>query len=121
MSDEPEKGRFDAAAFYAALDRTRAERGLRWKQVGDEAKVSPSTLTRLAQGRRPDVDSLAALVDWAGLSADDFVRRTQPRQETHGTLAGVSTYLRADKNLDDRKAEAIEKVIEVMYRQMTEG
>ncbi len=36
--------------------------------------MSASTLTRMAQGKRPDVDGLAALVAWSGLDADDYVR-----------------------------------------------
>ena len=54
------KGRFDADGFYAALDAERRSRRYTWKRVADESRVSASTLTRMAQGRRPDVDSLAA-------------------------------------------------------------
>jgi hypothetical protein len=80
--------------------------------------VSPSTLTRLAQGRRPDVDSLAALVDWAGLRADDFVVRVQseqPDRDSGEPLALISTYLRADRNLTELQADAISKVIRATY------
>ena len=63
------KGHFDAEAFYAALDSQRHSRRLNWKQVAREAGISASTLTRIAQGKRPDVDSLAALLTWSGLKA----------------------------------------------------
>jgi transcriptional regulator with XRE-family HTH domain len=59
------KAEFDAQGFHRALDAVRAARRLNWKLVAEESGVSASTLTRLAQGRRPDVDSLAALVGWA--------------------------------------------------------
>ena len=91
------RGRFDAEAFYAALDAERRSRRYTWKQVAEEAKVSASTLTRMAQGRRPDVDSLAALVTWAGLSADNFVGNGLPTPEV-GTLTMISTYLKGDPN-----------------------
>ena len=64
---------FDADAFYETLDGERRTRGLNWKEVAAEARVSPSTLTRLGQGRRPDVDSFARLVGWGGFAADQFV------------------------------------------------
>ncbi len=66
--------RFDGEAFFAALDGARAARRLTWKKVAEEAAVPASTLTRMSQGRRPDIDSLAALCTWSGLKADDFYR-----------------------------------------------
>ncbi|MDF9811816.1 helix-turn-helix domain-containing protein [Streptomyces sp. SPB162] len=117
MSERSAAGRFDAAAFHAALDRTRQERGLLWKDVARAAGVSASTLTRLAQGRRPDVDGLAALVTWANLSADDFVRRADaPRNQD--TLTKVVTHLRGDRNLTPEAAEALEALITVAYKQL---
>jgi transcriptional regulator with XRE-family HTH domain len=109
-----EKGSFDERAFFAALDSVRQVRGLNWRQVAEAAAVSPSTLTRLAQGKRPDVDSLAALVDWAGLSADDFVIRVHGQQTTE-PLAMISTYLRADRSLSPEAATAINTVVKAAY------
>ena len=79
MTGIRKKGLFDADGFYAALDSERRSRRHTWKRVADESGVSASTLTRMAQGRRPDVDSLAALVAWSGLSADAFVREEQAK------------------------------------------
>lgn len=110
-----DRGSFDGAAFFAALDAVREGRGLLWKHVAEQAKVSQSTLTRLAQGKRPDVDSLAALVDWANLKADDFVIRVHTETSTE-PLAMISTYLRADRNLSPQAAEAMEKVVQATYR-----
>jgi transcriptional regulator with XRE-family HTH domain len=109
-----DRGSFDEAGFFAALDGVRQGRSLNWKQVATAAKVSPSTLTRLAQGKRPDVDSLAALVDWAGLNADDFVIRTHGVQEIE-PLAMISTYLRADRNLSAEAATALDTVDRAAY------
>jgi transcriptional regulator with XRE-family HTH domain len=108
------RGSFDEAGFFAALDSVRIARSLTWKRVAAEASISPSTLTRLAQGKRPDVDSLAALVDWAGLNADDFVVRTRDKQDTE-PLAMISTYLRADRSLSPEAAAAIDTVVKAAY------
>ena len=66
---------FDAEAFHAALDSQRLAMGMTWKDVAAEAGVSASTLTRMAQGKRPDVDGLAALLQWSGLQAEMFIRK----------------------------------------------
>ena len=109
-----ERGSFDATAFFAALDSVRRARALNWKQVAAASGISQSTLTRLAQGKRPDVDSLAALVDWADLRADDFVVRTKTPAPPE-PMAMISTYLRADRSLTPEAAEAIETVVQAAY------
>lgn len=102
--------KFDAEAFYSALDDARGRRGKTWRQVAVEAGISPSTLTRMAQGRRPDVDGLAALTAWSGLKSDDFIRR-DGEEATPDTMGMISTYLRADPNLTRAQADAMQKVI----------
>ena len=109
------KGEFDAAAFYTALDRTREARKMTWKQVAAEAGISPSTFTRMAQGRRPDVNSLAVLAHWSGLETDLFVRRGHLPSAEADPLARVLANLRADANLSPRAADAIEKVLRTTY------
>jgi transcriptional regulator with XRE-family HTH domain len=115
-----ERGSFDAPAFFAALDAEREARKRNWKQVAEQAGVSQSTLTRLAQGKRPDVDSLAALVDWAGLKADDYVVRVH-QSEAANPLAMISTYLKSDRNLTPEAAAALEKVVKATYEALRQS
>lgn len=119
MEDKTDKkyGRFDSNGFYEALDSTRRARNLNWKQVAAQSGVSASTLTRMAQGRRPDVDGLAALVSWSGLRTDDFVR-SRGQQDGPEPLAMISTYLRADKNLTPEAAAALDQVIKATYERL---
>ncbi len=109
------KGTFDNSAFFSALDAHRSAKNLTWKQVAENSGVSASTLTRIAQGKRPDVDSLAALVSWSGLNADDYVRDGSHSNQKPETLAVISTYLRADPNLSAEGAVALEEVIKATY------
>jgi transcriptional regulator with XRE-family HTH domain len=108
------RGSFDHDAFYSDLDATRQARKLNWKQVANEAKVSPSTLTRLGQGKRPDVDSLAALCAWANLDADDYMKGSANKGESE-TLAVIGTYLRSDKNLSAQSAKMLEQLVRTTY------
>ncbi|MFF7473401.1 helix-turn-helix domain-containing protein [Streptomyces sp. NPDC008092] len=112
------KGWFDAEGFYAALDAARLARGLNWKQVAAGSGVSASTLTRMAQGKRPDVDGLAALCAWSGLDADDFVRSEDEDRPAAEPLAMISTYLRSDRNLSPESAAALEEVIKITYERL---
>ncbi|MFF5039901.1 MULTISPECIES: helix-turn-helix domain-containing protein [Streptomyces] len=112
------KGWFDAEGFYAALDAARLARSLNWKQVAAGSGVSASTLTRMAQGKRPDVDGLAALCAWSGLDADDFVRSEHEDRPAADPLAMISTYLRSDRNLSPESAAALEEVIKITYERL---
>jgi transcriptional regulator with XRE-family HTH domain len=109
---------FDAMAFYEALDSTRQARGLNWKLVADKSGVSASTLTRMAQGRRPDVDSLAALVAWSGLQVEDFVRAKNMTKVSPEPLAMISTYLRSDPHLTPEGATALDELIKATYHRI---
>lgn len=111
------KGWFDASAFYEALDAQRQSRRLTWKQVAQESGVSASTLTRMAQGKRPDVDGLAALTAWSGLNADDFIRSEEVRPEPDA-LAKITTYLRSDRNLSPEAATALDQLIKATYARL---
>ena len=107
---------FDADAFYHVLDAERSQRGLTWKDVAAQTGVSASTLTRLGQGRRPDVDSFARLVAWGGFTADQFVHPPKHDQEG-GFMTNLPTYLRSDPNLDERGVQALEAIIRAAYDQ----
>lgn len=111
------RGRFDAAGFYQALDATRLARGLSWKDVASASGVSASTLTRMAQGKRPDVDSLAALAAWSGLATDRFVRTAEPRLAPE-PLAVISAQLRSDPRLTPEAQSALDQVIKVTYERL---
>lgn len=114
---------FDSDGFYAALDGERASRELNWRQVANESGVSASTLTRIAQGKRPDVDTLASLAAWASLDVDQFIRhRQEPAQNSSSrkptSLAMISTYLRADANLSPEAAAALDAVVKAAYQKL---
>jgi transcriptional regulator with XRE-family HTH domain len=112
---------FDNEGFFAALDVERSARSMHWKAVADEAGVSASTLTRIGQGRRPDVDSFAALTRWAGLDADSFFLDSEPtRRNAASPLTNISMLLRHDPKLSKDSAAAIEEILRATYNRLRE-
>ncbi len=107
---------FDNEAFFAALDAERISRKMNWKAVAAEAGVSASTLTRIGQGRRPDVDSFAALAMWAGLNAENFFCHTS--EERSSSLSAISLLLRRDPNLSPEAATAIDELVKATYARL---
>ena len=108
---------FDGDAFYRALEATVTARSKTWKQVALETEVSASTLTRMAQGRKPDAASLAVLSAWAGLNPSDFVRAPYKASRPE-SMAQISTLLRGDPNLEPDSAEALETIVRAAYEQL---
>ena len=110
------KNEFDIAGFHAALDAQRTAKRLNWKEVAEQSGVSASTLTRMSQGRRPDVDGLALLLAWSGLDASGFL----PQANEPEPLAQITANLRADKNLKPESAKALGEIIRVAYERFRE-
>lgn len=107
---------FDLTAFRTALDAHRAAAGLTWRDVATQAGVSPSTLTRIGQGRSLDMASFAALVGWLGLGADTFIRRsTSESVRPADPLAAAVLLLRDDPRLDARAAEVVVRVLAAVH------
>jgi transcriptional regulator with XRE-family HTH domain len=111
-----EAAHLDVETLYAALDQRRRSLDLSWRQVAAQASVSPSTLTRLGQGKRPDVQGLAALVSWLEVSPETFLRgNSRPAHESQDFLTVVSAHLRARKELSSKSAAALESIIRAAY------
>lgn len=102
---------FDLGSFHAALNAQRAAKGLTWKDVAEQSGVNASTLTRMSQGKRPDVDGLALLLAWSGLDALQFV----PTANEPEPMAKIAANLRADRHLSSDSAKALEDIIRVAY------
>jgi transcriptional regulator with XRE-family HTH domain len=108
---------FDGDAYYKALESAVTARSKTWKQVSTETGVSASTLARMAQGRRPDAASLAALSAWAGLNPSDFVDAPYKAARPE-PMAQISTLLRTDPNLDAASAKAVEAIVRAAYERL---
>ena len=108
---------FDGDAFYRAVEATVVAREMNWKQVASETGISASTLTRMAQGKKPDAGSLAALSAWAGLNPSDFVNASY-KIYSKEALSQISTLLRSDPNLDTQAAETVEAIVRAAYERL---
>ena len=114
--DDRDKG-FDGSAFYRALDAIVKARKTTWARVAKATSVSSTTLTRMAQGRRPDAASLAALSAWAGLNPADFVDAPHKAVRAESVPAAMS-YFRADPSLSPDAVEALDAIIQAAYEKL---
>jgi len=110
-------GNFDAMAFYRALDSIRSNRTINWKQLSTATGVSASTLTRMAQGRRPDADSLAKLSAWAGINPADYVDKLEGF-EANESIEQILAHFRADSHLNEQAVIALEEMVRAAYNRL---
>lgn len=108
--------RFDSEAFYAALNAARLSRQKTWKDVAEETGVNASTLTRIGQGAKPDVNGLAALLAWSNLKAEAFIRG--PMRKASEPIAEITALLRADPKLSKQNAKLIEDIVVSTYNKL---
>lgn len=105
---------FNQEAFFAALDTERLARRKTWKQVAEESRVPASSLSRMGQGKRPDVDSLAKLLSWSRLKAESFIDKEGGKSRPT-SLAEISALLRADPKLSADSKRTLEHIIQATY------
>lgn len=105
----------DLAKFIAMLKTKRGERGLR--EVAQEiGEISASTLSRLENGKIPDMDTFLRVCDWMKIDPSQFLIRTEVGNPTTSTPEIIEAHLRADINLDEATAEAIAEMVRTVYR-----
>ncbi len=110
------RARLDVAALYAALDKERQARGLSWRSLAKAAGVSPSTLSRMANGQRPDVDAFAALTSWLGVPPETYLVSEIENQTQPDLMTELAPLLRARKDLQPKDVEYLEDLIGAAVR-----
>jgi transcriptional regulator with XRE-family HTH domain len=108
----------DVEAFYSALDEKRADDGLSWRDLARDLRISPSTFTRMAQGRRPDIDTFATLLGWLGRPAEDFTRTRLRQTEGAAAVTMVSLHFKAARNVRDADVAAFEDIVAAALRRL---
>lgn len=64
---------FDARFFGVAINLKREMEGISLRDLADKTGISASTLSRIENGEKPDIDNAVNLIGWLNLSMDRFV------------------------------------------------
>lgn len=105
----------DIQAFYAALNQKRQNEEFSWRGLAQQLGITPSTFTRMAQGRRPDSDTFAVLLAWLGLPIEGFLKGPDVASADPDPVAMISSYLRSARNVRPEDAKALEDIIRAAY------
>lgn len=113
--------RMDVTALHRALDLTRTSKDLTWREVARQTGVCASTMSRMAQGKNPDVNAFARLVRWLNVPAEAFfVENGRPVTAPGGgdleLVAELAPLLRARRDLGERDVQFLEDLISSTVR-----
>ncbi len=109
------KTTINPALLYSALDAARQERQLSWRTLAGEVGVSPSLLSRLGNGLKPDTDGFATIVGWLKLPAEQFFETGESKDKSDDRepdlMAQLAPLLRARKDLSETDIKYLQQVI----------
>jgi transcriptional regulator with XRE-family HTH domain len=96
----------------------RLTRGLREtaKEIGN---VSPSTISRVENGKTPDIETFLALCDWLEVPAAELIKNTED-EKAPNTPEAITIQLRADRNLDPAIANALASLVTAAYKDLSQ-
>ncbi len=92
--------------------RRREELGLSIRQASAQSRIPPATLSRIEQGRAPDLATFRRLLEWLGLPPERFFQATERNANTPEV---IGEHLRLDPNLAPEDAEKIAGLVRTMY------
>ena len=99
--------------LLASMIKTkRGTSGLR-AIVEEIGGLSASTLSRIEQGKVPDVDTFLKLCKWLEVSTDTFSNVKAENQEL--SKQAIIAHLKAEKELDPDQVDIIVKMINLAY------
>ncbi len=94
--------------------RVREQRGTRGvRQAAKEIGVSPATLSRVENGKQPDLATFEKLCRWLGTSPSEFLDTGDAGSTTSGSVApaAATAHLRAKRQITPELAQALGEMI----------
>jgi transcriptional regulator with XRE-family HTH domain len=87
--------------------------------------ISASTLSRVEQGKVPDLDTFLKICEWLGSNPEQLLQdpegSSEGKQRGPDTAEIIAAHLRADRTLDPQTAQALETMIRLAYKAAREG
>ena len=107
------QSKLDTELLAAMVKNKRANKGLR--AVAEEIDgVSFATLSRIEQGKLPDVDTFIRICKWLDVSTDTFIIGGS-KTKTISKKEQVVAHLRAERMLDKGTVDMLIHVIDMAY------
>lgn len=103
----------DVMGLVTVLEARVTADAISWRQAAGQIGVSPSLLSRLRNGQRPDLEAFARIVRWLRHDADEFLVHPGERAtRLEPTLdSSITALLRSRRDLSDEDREYLESIL----------
>jgi transcriptional regulator with XRE-family HTH domain len=102
----------DIDKFSQLVKSKRGNKNLR-KTAEEIGEISISTLSRIEQGKIPDLKSYLKICKWLKVSPNEFMQQIDSVEMSHKEI--IYFHLRADQSLDPDVSDALTKMIDLAY------
>lgn len=105
----------DVPGLAAAMEIRVSADHISWRTAAGQIGVSPSLLTRLRNGQRPDLEAFAAITRWLGRPADDFFLNPDDVAKGGPQLplaSSMNALLRARSDLNDNDKRFLQQILQ---------
>lgn len=108
------KTSIDVPGLARALEVRVTNDRISWRTAAAQIGVSPSLLTRLRNGQRPDLEAFAAITRWLGQPADEFFLDAHPAVDAvqPPLASSMNALLRARRDLNDQDKEFLQQILQ---------
>jgi transcriptional regulator with XRE-family HTH domain len=105
----------DTQLLAGMIKSKRGDKGLRTiaQEIGD---ISSATLSRVEQGKVPDVDTFIKICKWLEVPTDYFTGNMTQTISSESNYSKIVAHLRADRELASDTIETIVKLINLAYK-----
>jgi len=108
----------DTKALAESLRSKRGKRGLR--EISEEMNgIGIATLSRIENGKIPDVETFLAICHWLQVSPSEFIKKSDENTVTD-TIDEVEGHFRADQNLDPELAHVLAEFMKRAFTVVSE-
>jgi transcriptional regulator with XRE-family HTH domain len=105
----------NTSLLSSMIKSKRGNKGLR-SVSAEIGELSAATLSRVEQGKVPDVDTFIKLCKWLDVKADSFIISNQAEQNKGiSNKEVIIAHLRSETELDPETVNAIVKLVDIAY------
>jgi transcriptional regulator with XRE-family HTH domain len=97
------------------VSQRRAELGLSLREASGLAGVPVATLSRVEQGRTPDLATFQRLIEWLGVPPERFFKATE---RVANTPDAIAAHLNMDPSLSPEAADKIAGIVRDLYESL---
>lgn len=103
--------------FSSAIKSKRGKKGLR-ETAEEIGNISAATLSRIEQGKLPDVETFIRICKWLKVPTDTFITGKKSSLSELSEKDRIAFQLRSSKELDGDTVNALISMLDVAYHKL---